>query len=598
MESENKRHVNRLLLTLVLGASSMYATNGLADISDGFDRPDTDDGLGQTLNGEPWTIAKGKWRIESGDAITYTQQIIDTFQDGATRTHEIAAGVNDLIAVVPAAADGFSQVTLTEVGQWSGLVFRYKDTLNYWKLAADVRGGRWVVSRYHNGKQGGFAMIPVAPRNGDVIRVEFEGEMINVLINDTLWRTIYEDTLRDGMGAGLLSYAGSRGNDENGMAARFDHFVAAEGTCGNGIVDSQEFCDPGENSSSVEQCNSTCGNYTRNATEWPFSSDSPFNTPIGSGANYVEDDHIDLGTARAINSVYWSRSMVKGSETDPLVNVHYSTSFNICHNDISQAATAQLHIPAGITGSGPITGPDGDCLSNRDGQLLVVEPDGHSVHEFFKFKRISDTLAFSHSHFWPNAHNDLVSGNGVSPQARFAVGSQAWGGSGIAGVLRAKEVNGEGYKRIRHALSIALGFTQLKESENRDDTYKWPAANSDNVYRYYTGTIHMGELLALPKKEEINIHELGLSDDGVALAWALQNYGGYVTDAGGGKDWSGFFAIYADADAHGEKLINMKNDLKIIVPLLTKVSNNDKNNIGGGGAYDSELWPPPDPVAN
>jgi hypothetical protein len=108
----------------------------------------------------------------------------------------------------------------------------------------------------------------------------------------------------------------------------------------------------------------------------------------------------------------------------------------------------------------------------------------------------------------------------------------------------------------------------------------------------------MGELLAIPKDGEINIHELGLTDDGVALAWALQNYGGYVTDAGGGKDWSGFFAIYADADAYGEKLINMKNDLKIIVPLLTKVPNNDKSNIGGGGTYDSELWPPPDPVAN
>jgi hypothetical protein len=192
----------------------------------------------------------------------------------------------------------------------------------------------WFVSRYRNGKQGSFVAIPVAPESGDVIRVEHEWGIINVFINGTHWRTIYEDTLRGGMGAGLLSFAGSRGIDQGGLSARFDDFTAAEGSCGDGRVDFQEICDPGENDASVEQCNSTCGNYIRKATEWPFTSDSPFNTPIGSGANYVKDEHIQLGTSRSINSVYWSRSMVKGSETDPLVNVSYSTSFKICHAEI------------------------------------------------------------------------------------------------------------------------------------------------------------------------------------------------------------------------------------------------------------------------
>jgi hypothetical protein len=598
-----KRKVLRWLFVLPLSTNYMYSAQCVAEITDNFNRPNSEGQLGQTQTGENWSITKGKWKIESNQVAAYVDEIVEVNHKGWDKTHHIGAGDGDLLAVVPSASDGFVQVTLPEPGQWTGVVFRYKDTINYWKLAADVRGGRWILSRWLNGEQGGYHVIPQAPGNGDHIRVGYSLSNIRVFINGDEKLYIRDTTLQDGLGAGLLGYAGSTGHEPAGLAARFDDFSASQGLCGNGIIDNLEECDDGESNGLANFCNTTCGNYTRLARDWPFSSNSPFNRPIGSNAVYVDDPNVRMGSSWTINTLQWSRSLVSSSASDPLTNIYYNDHFHDsgprydgCALNYSSEVSVALNLPVGVTGANPQPPPGGSSC-HRDGHMLVVEEDGQTLHEFYKFKRISDTLAYSKSRIWPTAHNNLVSGKGIGSHPNHIVGAQAYGGSGIAGVLRAWEVNDSGIDRIRHALSLGVNVNQLQrpnDSLDKSSTYKWPATSSDNHFATaYMGSIHMGELIALPNS--VNIDNLDLSEDGKALAWTLQNFGGYITDAAGHS--SGAFIIYADADSDGSKVRNMRNDMSKIVPLLRIVSNNTMNTIGGGGTYDSELWPPPDPVA-
>lgn len=623
MHMEGKRRFKQLILAVIASLSLLCSTQisvaTAADevISDDFNRVDSKNDLGQTLTGVPWMAAKGKWKIESGQMAAYIDEEEVTLTNGWSKTKFIGAGVDDLIAVVPSAANGFVQVTMTEPGQWTGLVFRYQDTLNYWKLAANVREQQWVVSHWLNGVQCGFRMISEAPMGGDQIRVETRGESISILINGVQKLSFRDATLSNALGAGLLGFAGKNGYDQAGLKARFDDFSATAGQCGNGVIESPEKCDDGPDNGYAGYCNTTCGNDTRLAYEWPFSSDSPFNRPIGSGAVYVDDENIHNAPYGTINSVNWSRSMVRNSESDPMVTVYYndipfepSPYYDGCADTHSRAMSVNLRIPSGVTGSGPQPEPGKPC-NNRDGQLLILESDGQTVNEFYRLNRISDTEAFSRLRRWPNPYNNLVSGKGSAPQGKGA-GTQAWGGSGIAGVLREWEVKGSGVDRIRHALSLAItprllrnpridamadGWpgdlttddADLSELLKRKYSYKWPATTCDGFFRQrYNGTLYMGELLAIPKT--VDIDSLGLNEDARALAWTFQNYGGYITDAAGG------LVIYADAGSEGEKLKNMRNDFGKIIKVLRKVSNNDENHVGGGGTYPSGLWPPPDPV--
>jgi len=629
MYTEVTRRIKQVLSAVTTSSYLLWGTQILAAtvnsgvISDDFNRADSESDLGQTPTGVPWTATKGKWKIESGQVAAYIDQDKEFLsKKGWYVTKYIGAGVDDLMTVVPSAANGFVQVTMTEPGQWSGLVFRYQDTLNYWKLATDVRGQQWVVSHWINGVQSGFRVIPEAPMSGDVIRVRTRQHRIGISINGVLKLAVSDSTLRNALGAGLLGYAGTDGHDQAGLKARFDDFSATAGLCGNGIIEAPEKCDDGPSNGHAGFCNTTCGNYTRLAYEWPFSSDSPVNRPIGSGAVYVDDENIHKVPNGAINAVNWSRSMVRNSDSDPMVTVYYNDVphgpgpwYSGCDDTHPRTLSVNLRIPSGVTGSGPQPEPGKPC-NNRDGQLLVLEPDGQTVNEFYRLNRISDMEAFSTLRRWPNPYNNLVSGKGIPLKQGIGAGTQAWGGSGIAGVLREWEVNGSGVDRIRHALSLGIAPIQLRDPRidamkngwpgdmsTVDEAllkllipkycYKWPAASCDGFFREkYKGTIYMGELLAIPKT--VDIDTLGLNEDARALAWTLQNYGGYITDAAGSQ--SGGFVVYADAGSEGKKLKNMRSDLSKIIQVIRKVTNNDKDHVGGGGTYQSGLWPPPDPV--
>jgi hypothetical protein len=92
----------------------------------------------------------------------------------------------------------------------------------------------------------------------------------------------------------------------------------------------------------------------------------------------------------------------------------------------------------------------------------------------------------------------------------------------------------------------------------------------------------MGSLLAIPPS--VNIGALGLSPQALAVARALQDYGAYITETGGGN-----VIYYAEANSHTTMTAA---ELGSLTPYLRVVPNNSSNNVGGGGVPRAEMAPP------
>ena len=71
--------------------------------------------------------------------------------------------------------------------------------------------------------------------------------------------------------------------------------------------------------------------------------------------------------------------------------------------------------------------------------------------------------------------------------------------------------------------------------------YVWPATEQDYDSPWtYGGALPMGSLVAIPRS--VDITQLGLNPQTLAIARALQDYGGYIVDRAG----DGTVALYAE----------------------------------------------------
>jgi len=184
--------------------------------------------------------------------------------------------------------------------------------------------------------------------------------------------------------------------------------------------------------------------------------------------------------------------------------------------------------------------------------------------------------------------------------------------------------------QMRHALKVNVFSVQDLGLcvGNINNCYTWPAAAADGYaanagsgYGSLSGNsnayMKMGALLAIPSS--VNINSIGLqSEPGKMLAWTLQNYGAYIVDSRGSPG----FDISVEDGADGSKLAEFKadfgfdmegrlgyttlkdatgnftpqakwiQDVRLIIDNLRVVTNNNQNNIGGGGVRLQPLAPP------
>ena len=290
------------------------------------------------------------------------------------------------------------------------------------------------------------------------------------------------------------------------------------------------------------------GSFAREAWLWPFASDSPWNMPIGSRARFSTVDSPqtqDLLAGRAlIHAGQWGMPLYRAVTSDPWVSVWDEENRRGFHVQVPRDARPD---PMG------------------DGHLFVGAPDGRFVLEMYRARRLPDGGLVARRAF----RVDLRGRGMFLRDGRFP-GVRAMDASGMGGVLRAWELRAG---HVGHALTFLLPYTRLKHGP------VWPSSREDYWgFRDYTGHVPIGTLVAIPGW--VHVDAMGLSDAGLVLAHALQDYGAYCDDSVGTDG----LVLTAEGAAEGiAELAAMRRDFPVIRAALRVVENNAATSPGGGG---------------
>ncbi|WP_342733598.1 hypothetical protein [Bradyrhizobium sp. B117] len=245
---------------------------------------------------------------------------------------------------------------------------------------------------------------------------------------------------------------------------------------------------------------------------------SAWNTAINpNSANYTKPDaiqNVQFRDATLGNS--WIQSDNGLVNHTPQNAAHMTWNFDLL-NQANVGGTFSTH------GSIQLATPSNLTPLGMDRDVVFTDPDG--VHYWEAWDASYDSIHQT----WHASY--LVEGNlqgtGWGIANGVGAGIRASGASLLGGLVTGDELN---KLSINHALSIVLDEGQLKAGTSQLDQFVFPAvlADSDSVAAY-KGTIPMGAHFALPAN--LDLDHAGLTPEGLALAKAYQQYGGYVVDA-------------------------------------------------------------------
>jgi hypothetical protein len=360
---------------------------------------------------------------------------------------------------------------------------------------------------------------------------------------------------------------------------------------------------------------------TRNPLQWPFTSGSIWNMPIGSGASYVPSGLSYTSTPNSTE--YWYDMPLSDHErivltaTAPLTSVYISTvgwsGGNRC------AATGAVFFQAPIPAAYLVP----NSTDNNGAAILLA--DGVNIVQTEPFTKCSG-YSYATSMQVPYSiaawEYNLQTGDG-----RLG----AHGGSDLGtlgGTIRLGELRPG--TQMRHAIKVNVDSATFLGlcTGNFSACFTWPAATADGYAAdagsgYGSATnnsnsaMKMGALLAIPAS--VNINAIGLqSVPGKMLAWTLQNYGAYIVDSTGGpgfdiaiedgaagsKDdefqsdygypFDGRLGYITLTDSTGQPTPQAQwvSDVRILYGYLQVVSNNSPTSVGGGGTPLQPLAPP------
>lgn len=313
----------------------------------------------------------------------------------------------------------------------------------------------------------------------------------------------------------------------------------------------------------------------RDPVLWPFAPDSPWNTPIGSGAQFaaIEPGGLDLNTGIHIVSARLSHPVFREVPANDPVELHIA----------SQAAPlATLRLPDAALAATAVSR-----------NLHLIAADGFTLYEVFGAQRAAGRVLIGN-----NIRRHDLRGSGVPPDFASANGS---GLTPFAGSLTRAELTGP----IRRVLGSVAPLEAI--TARADGTaHVWPAGWSSasnpalRAKMATRGNVHLGSLLAIPPS--VDLAKLGVGTNGLVfeIARALQDYGLYVKDAFDGEwftEWhqvgSPHLILCGDLASPADLPPNFRAQLGHVIRHLQVVVNNGPQTIGGGGQPRVKTPPPP-----
>ncbi len=267
----------------------------------------------------------------------------------------------------------------------------------------------------------------------------------------------------------------------------------------------------------------------------PFADSSPWNRELASYAfssGQMQPAVFDPPAHIHINSNTWSIPFYLAENSDPPRSIYLRKL-----NDSISVPFPKGSVPAPGT----------------DAHLSIMTPDQATIYEFFRFDL-------------PNRANTFKAidarGSGVAEKSGQNIGSRAYGGSSVGGLIRRWELESGS---IDHALAIALSTNYLKPG------FVPPATSEDtHSAQWYSGSIPMGSLFTLASE----IDEKDLPEGRLArlIVKALQEYGAYVVDSGGDDA----ILFYAEPGMDKDMLLESARELNAIIPYLRLIRREDQ----------------------
>jgi hypothetical protein len=336
----------------------------------------------------------------------------------------------------------------------------------------------------------------------------------------------------------------------------------------------------------------------RDPLKQPFASNSIWNMPIGSGAQYVRAGlKGNPGNNVWAGMPYIDEEKIVMTPTAPATKLNLSTAAWSGKNRCSATGGLLLTVPM----------PSNYVVPNdtQNNSAAILLSDKRTIVQTQPLTRCAAGAAgTSYAKF---ANVDLY-GTGITG-AHGGSGLSAIGGSIRLGELRPGTLEGP-----RHALKVNVYAKEvLYKCTARANCYRWPATTGDSYAVGWYGTasnnsntaIKQGALLAIPYSKPIASLSL-LTKPAKQLAWTLQNYGAYIVD----DTYAPGFALNAEGGPNGTKADEFKKDwgfsmkgyvqdntawrrdMQKIMQELYVVNNNTAGTIGGGGTPRQPLAAP------
>jgi hypothetical protein len=335
----------------------------------------------------------------------------------------------------------------------------------------------------------------------------------------------------------------------------------------------------------------------RNPWLWPFSSDSIWNMPIGSNAEYVPANLPKQGHV-AFDQEYFFIIQ----ESDPEYPIYTPGSWTKrCDGTVNtQFGEMTLQFPRDVVLPDATENP----YSTPNNVATLLQPDGRTLIQIEPLTRCEKDGPL-YGYIYTEWQRDA---EGYVTQDLYGEGIEGThfgsGLSGLGGSIRLGELTSE--EPIRHALKLNLWGKQYLYYGEDVPGFRWPANRHDtgaedkDSFNGYGGTnpsLVMGSLLAIPPTTTPGM--LGLKTDvGYKLFYALQDYGAYVVDnsawdavglvgeVGVEKEVQDFYGYSLTGDSG-----DFYSDINAIMQVLQIVDNNSPETVGGGGEPRQELAP-------
>jgi hypothetical protein len=299
---------------------------------------------------------------------------------------------------------------------------------------------------------------------------------------------------------------------------------------------------------------------TRRPQDIPFSSDSVWNIGIGSNAKWGLDSDGDVQQLRSLKGVVnagnWGQPIYFGTPSDPLVTVRNA-------DKIYPVPPQRIHIPVNAVPAGP---PGGDGHMAFYDSTQPTKLWSYFGVSFNNGRDVTGGLTAALGSVWDTTGDGVANLLNPGSDYNFVVGT-------ITGFDLTQGA-------INHAVRVAIGRDALKSPGlTWTDNIPWPNSHEDyDGPKLYKGKIVAGSTFGIPAN--VDLLKLNLSQGGLMLAKALQNYGAIWRDSCD----DGYLAFYSTPEAERNPLIRqIRMDLHRIVPHLDILRNQGAASVNGGG---------------